>query len=226
VNFANAVRKAGGLPVVLSPENLKDIETAEKNYPDLALEYMRRLDGLLLTGGGDIVEYKDKPTGLEDLLFTMDKLRDLWEFALLSAAHKLERPILGVCRGVQVMNRFYGGTLRRDIETEVEGAVSHRQRTSRENPSHSVRIEKGSKIYKIFRLEEIEVNSGHHQAAKEPGKDFLVTGRAPDGVIESMEHREHPFALGVQWHPEGMFQVSKEQLALFKAFLKAAAGKK
>jgi putative glutamine amidotransferase len=225
-NYLEAVSVAKGLPTVLAPalgpsEFINDPAAA---YASLADDCVSRIQGLILTGGGDLTEYKEKPPSLPDSIFDMDKSRDIWELALLASAERMGRPIFGICRGLQVMNRYFGGTLYLDIESEVEGAIRHAQETDRTNTSHAVALEKDSMIADILKSTDIMVNSGHHQAPKEPGRAFRVTGLAPDGVIESMEHTGLPFALGVQWHPEGLLGTRKEALALFEAFVAAAAG--
>ena len=214
-NYADAVRLAGGQPVILGAA----FPDSEGSLEGMAEDLMGRLDGLLLTGGGDITEYQAKPAGKPDEYVLLDKFRDDWEMALLRGAEKAGAPILGICRGLQVMNHYFGGTLYHDIPSEVPGAIRHTQDSPRTVAAHAVDFEKGSKISEIFGALSLRVNTGHHQAQKDPGKNFVVAGRASDGVIEAMEHTSLPFALGVQWHPEGLVRAQKESLGLFKAFV-------
>jgi putative glutamine amidotransferase len=218
----NSVYLAGGIPVILAQYGGEEKPADVISMDEQALALLKGVNGLILTGGGDIVEYKDQPPGLSDWLFGVDKARDAWEFALIEAAIKTGRPIFGICRGLQVMNRHFGGTLYRDIGSEVPGSLNHKQATSRDMTSHLVKFEGGSRIGAISGSSELKVNTGHHQAPKDPAPDFLVTGRAPDGIIEAMEHVKLPFALGVQWHPEGLAPKEKPALNLFAALVEAA----
>ncbi|MDR2947482.1 MAG: gamma-glutamyl-gamma-aminobutyrate hydrolase family protein [Candidatus Adiutrix sp.] len=152
----------------------------------------------------------------------MDRSRDLWESALLAAALEQGKPVLGVCRGMQLMNRALGGSLWADLPSERPGQVEHQQTLPRARGSHRVCIEAGTRLAEILRFSEITVNSGHHQAVKDLAPPLAVSASADDGLTEAVEHRTANFALGVQWHPEGQF-VADHSRALFAAFVKAAA---
>jgi putative glutamine amidotransferase len=184
---------------------------------------MGAIQGLILTGGGDVVRPGAGAAGPPKGKASRDAMRDLWEQALLKAAVGQERPIFGICRGIQVMNHYFGGTLYEHIPGELPGALAHQQREPRDVPTHPVELEPGSLVAEISGSASVMVNSGHHQAPRVPAPGFRVSGRAPDSVIEAMEHESLPFALGVQWHPEGLAAKRPEALALFKALVGRAS---
>ncbi len=132
-------------------------------------------------------------------------------------------PLLGVCRGVQVLNVALGGSLYQDIATEVPQAIGHTPKADKSVLTHTVRIEKGSLLARLLGKREIWVNGKHHQAVKDPAPGLLPVARARDGVIEALEHPRKPFVLGVQWHPEGTFREDPFSLKLFRALVAAAA---
>jgi putative glutamine amidotransferase len=180
------------------------------------------LGGLILSGGGDVgADPLDKP-GLQPELSAQDKARDRWEAALFAAALELDLPVLGVCRGLQLMNVARGGTLWEDIGAQVEGALDHRQRSPRARHGHAVRLAPGSLAARLSGAEELQVNSGHHQAVCLAGEGLEVTGVSPDGLCEALELPGRAFVLGVQWHPEGLARSDPRALALFRGLAAAA----
>ena len=170
------------------------------------------LDGLLLGGGGDVdpARYGAENRGSKDI----DGARDELEIALVEAAVGAGMPVLGICRGAQVLGVALGGTLVQDIATEVEGAGPHSE------ARHEVEVAEGSRLAKALGGRRVEVNSYHHQANKGLGSRVAATARAADGVIEGIEQGEG-FVLGVQWHPERMLE-EEGQRRLFAAFVSAA----
>jgi putative glutamine amidotransferase len=182
---------------------------------------MARAGGLLLTGGGDVV------LGDEDGLDTvrqMDRDRDFWEAALYLEAVEAGKPVFGICRGLQLINKLLGGTLWSDIPTEYPSPMSHQQRTPRTETSHPVDLAEGSLIESICGQKRLVVNSGHHQAAREVAEGLVATGWSPDGLIEVIEKPGGPFMLAVQWHPESLTPFDACSRALFEAFVAAARG--
>lgn len=207
-NYAGAVSQAGGLPVVLPHE------------PELAGQYLGLIDGLIVTGGDfDVDPALFGATERHKTVKTKSK-RTLFERAIIDGALNADKPVLGICGGQQLLHVVLGGTLIQHIPDEVDNALAHEQPNPRHETGHSVSIEKGTLLFDIVGETEIEVNSAHHQAAKDVPAGVLVNARAPDGVIEGIETKKHKFCLGVQWHPE--FSITPADERIFAAFIDAA----
>jgi putative glutamine amidotransferase len=179
-DYAAKIAQAGGLPVML---------TAAAPVDDLA----ERLDGLLLTGGSDVAPACYGAEEDPDL-GTVEPERDEFELGLLEAVTALDRPVLGICRGLQVINVWAGGTLHQHVPEHLQLDQPPAERI------HTVKIDPATS-YGLRYPEEISVNTYHHQTVDEVGKGLAVVGRAPDGVIEMIEHEDHRI-VAVQWHPE------------------------
>ena len=186
-------------------------------------------DGLLLTGGGDVApsRYGEQPHAS---VIDVDADRDEFETALVGRARVRNLPVLAICRGIQVLNGAYGGTLLQDIPTQVQGALMHQLEVPPHQSyslAHEVWIDKETLLWKLMleRLSDAdscEVNSRHHQAVKRVAEGFQVCATAPDGVIEAIEDPAARFCLGVQWHPENFFRTG-EFRPLFEGFLEVAS---
>jgi putative glutamine amidotransferase len=187
------------------------------------------LDGLLLTGGGDIdpVQYGEAPHATHS---PAEPGRDSFEIGLVTLARQRKLPILAICRGIQVLNVACGGTLVQDIPSQVPGALSHgldvppHQAMER---AHEIWIDKDSLLSRLMRerlsdTDACDVNSRHHQAVRQIAPGFIVSATAPDGVIEGIEDPNARFCIGVQWHPENFFRTG-EFRPLFEGFLEASA---
>lgn len=202
----------GALPVILP---ITDDEP-------LLREYAQRMDGFLFSGGGDVnpLLFGEQP---DPACGSISPLRDSHELALARILlERGDKPMLGICRGLQVLNIALGGTIYQDLSAHYEGKlIAHRQKMPEQYPSHSVRLLDGSAIQRISGCNDMMVNSLHHQAIHQMGQDFVPTAFAPDGVIEAAEHRQHPFLMGVQWHPERLWQKDMKAASLFDAFVKA-----
>ena len=209
--YPRCAMEAGGLPLLFP--------TIGEEY---AASYLARIDGLLLSGGVDVdpVRYDEDP---RPELGEVDEERDSFEMALARGAKEQGIPILAICRGVQVLNVACGGTLIQDIRSQVDGALQHDQKALRHSAkSHGIVIEEDTHLHQIAGTTRVRVNSFHHQSVDEVAEGFEVTARAPDGVVEAIEDPNHPFCVGVQWHPERM---PADQLteAIFTRFMQAAA---
>ena len=212
--YMEGIAEAGGLGVLMP------LAWKEDELQDMC----KRFDGFLLSGGADI---DAKFFGEENLPFTgeISPLRDQLEIFIAREAVRSGKPILGICRGIQVLNVALGGTLYQDIHSQIKDRVliKHSQDAPKWYPTHSISVEEGSKIWESFKQKCVWVNSFHHQAIKDVADGFLVTSRSPDGIIESIEHEKHIFAVGVQCHPELMWERYNQHLELFRKFIEAAA---
>jgi putative glutamine amidotransferase len=193
--YVRALLAAGGVPVILSP----------LIGASLAGSALDGCDGLLLTGGEDIHPswYGADPS---PLLSPPSRERDLFELALFAVAKQRELPILGICRGIQLINVALGGTLFQDLPSERPGTVDHSPAGARDSRSHPVRIQPGSRAASALEATTITVNSVHHQAIKDLATPLVASGWTNDGLIEAAESRPGvPWILAVQWHPEEMY---------------------
>ncbi|MFM8979366.1 MAG: gamma-glutamyl-gamma-aminobutyrate hydrolase family protein [Planctomycetia bacterium] len=208
--YVARVEEAGGLPLLLPNAAAGEADA-----------YVARLDGLLLSGGVDVdpQAYGAEP---HPRLGEVDPARDAFELALVRAAREARRPIFAICRGMQLANVAFGGTLVQDIPSEVPGAFRHSQSTTdMEATSHRVALEPGTGLSRLAGADEVRVNSFHHQSVARVAPGFRVTARAGDGVIEAMEHVEGPFFQCVQWHPERLVRDTLTG-TLFSTFIEAA----
>ena len=205
-DYAAAVSAAGGCPVLLFPS------AEPRALPDF-------LDGILLSGGGDIdpLLFGEEPLRQSG---EISPLRDSFELPLCRLALEAGMPLLGICRGMQVMNIAAGGSICQDILTQTGSALKHSQQAPRPHGTHSVMPGENSLLAALWGRRRVAVNSFHHQAVARLGKGFSAAAHSPDGIIEAIERQGAPFALGVQWHPEAM--ETKEQALLFSAFVQAA----
>ena len=202
--LAEGVVRAGGVPVTLC----RGIATAALALADRATATIARVDGLLLSGGADIDPGTWGQPALREA-WPGQPDRDRWELALYRAALRRRVPILGVCRGCQLINVAEGGTLWSDVPTlrprpaEVP-EVTHRSEETYDQLTHTLSVEPHSEAAALFHGAAPVVNSVHHQGIREVGLGLRVTARAPDGLPEAVERRGEPWVLGVQWHPEWM----------------------
>jgi putative glutamine amidotransferase len=206
--YMRAIELAGGLPVALPPLERKNVDAL-----------LDLVSGLLLTGGPDLHPsfYGAEPHAE---LGPTDRAVDGFEIALCSQAYRRGIPILGICRGVQVLNVAREGTLHQHVPDVGEDLVDHR-RGETEGTTHGVRVRPDSGLARATGGGLIDVNSIHHQAIDRLGLELRRVAWAVDGVIEAVEGVEEHFALGVQWHPETLLD-EPEQLALFEQLVEAA----
>ncbi len=212
--YTGAIRTAGGLPLIL-PIGDDD--------PTLIAEYLEAVDGLLFTGGGDVAPayYGEAPN---EQCHKPERERDRFEIHLARSALPRRTPILGICRGIQLVNVAGGGTLYQDLSCRPGTLPHHSARhEDRQKPIHAVRILEGTRMRAIMGVPETQVTSTHHQFVRDPAPGFRVTAESlEDGIVEGLEHPDHPFLVAVQWHPERMYQDHAEHLALFRALVAAA----
>lgn len=212
-SYINAIVAAGGIPLLI-PLGLDE---------DSLLAILKRVDGLLLPGGGDVEpgRYGGRP---HPTMWGISPERDQTELAIARHAVDLHKPMFAICRGVQVFNVAMGGTLWEDVKSLFPGAIEHRYDLQpRSYLAHTVYLKPGSVLARCTGRSELRVNSLHHQAIKDLAPGLTVTATAPDGLIEGVEVGEHPFAVGVQWHPENLIEDNPEMLGLFRGLVEAAA---
>jgi putative glutamine amidotransferase len=210
--YVNAVRAAGGLPVLLPPGE----EAPEDILP--------RLDGIVLAGGGDLDPSLFGGAAHPSTYFVCSE-RDAFEVALVRAALAREVPTLAVCRGAQVLNVALGGDVHVHLEDVVGCQVRHRA-SQDAHVYHPVTLEPGSRLAALFAREELPaVPSWHHQAVRRLGEGLLPVAFAPDGTVEALELREAPFLTAVQWHPELEIGPGSPQRLLFAALVRDAAAR-
>lgn len=212
-NYVRAVLAGGGLPVIFVPDLSRD-ET---------VELFGDCDGLLLTGGEDVdpARYGATP---HPKLGSIDPRRDENELALITEARARDLPILGICRGIQVLNVAFGGTLLQDLPSEHPGTIDHDPPCGRDVRSHHVNVTEHSRLAEILGETEFDANSFHHQALDRLGEGLTITAIAPDGVVEGVESTDtHEWIVAVQWHPEELsHHPDAADLKLFAALITAA----
>lgn len=209
--YVKAVERVGGIPLVLPV--ITDRQGLDQ-FPALC-------QGFLFTGGHDLSPscYGEDP---HPLLGPTDLRVDRFQLQLMKAALRSKKPVLAICRGIQVMNVACGGTLYQDCSLKSAEILKHMQETVPGEASHWIQMEKDSRLFELFGRK-CFVNSYHHQSVKLPGQNLRVVARADDGIVEALEHQNHPFALGVQWHPEVMFAASPKMAPIFQSLVEAAA---
>ncbi|MCX6909409.1 MAG: gamma-glutamyl-gamma-aminobutyrate hydrolase family protein [Verrucomicrobia bacterium] len=212
--YTDALLEAGGLPMVLP---LTDDEAALEAL-------LARADGLLLTGGDDVDPAFFGGDAANPKLGRVSRLRDRMElFLTRRLLDEGRRPVLGICRGCQVMNVAAGGTLVLDLPSEIGGAVNHGDPRHFELV-HDVEIVAGTRLHALVGATAIRVNSNHHQAVKDVAPGLRVSARSPcDGVVEAVELDGPQFFLGAQWHPERLHSQHEPSARLFRALVAAAS---
>lgn len=217
-NYVDALERVGLAPVLITPAH----------DPDSIRALLHACDGLVLSGGGDIAPMSYG----EEILAELDAVsadRDAMERFTLDEATGLGLPVLGICRGLQLINVHRGGTLIQDLPTQKAGDILHNQRSPWNEKQHDVTIEPGSRLAEILGAGTIRVNSFHHQAVKDLGQGLVVTAYSPDGLVEGLEAPDQPWMLAVQWHLErqvtdaGPDDPDVKVLAAFAAVVQARA---
>lgn len=214
LTYINSIKRAGGVPLVI-PMTSDTVELAR---------ILEVIDGLVMTGGEDIDPLKWFNEEPVRALGKIAPERDEFDITLIRMAVEKGLPVLAICRGEQALNVALGGTLYQDIPSQVDGTfVKHSQNAPSTYGTHTIDIDKNSKLYTILGFESVAVNSFHHQAVKDVAEGFKITARAKDGVVEAIEKEGDQFVVGVQFHPEGMVSRGDDTfLPLFEAFVEAS----
>ncbi|MDO9355914.1 MAG: gamma-glutamyl-gamma-aminobutyrate hydrolase family protein [Solirubrobacteraceae bacterium] len=212
LDYPVAVAAGGGIPVVLPP------------HLDLASDLIARLDGLVLSGGPDLdpALYAAAPN---EHLGPIEPATDRWELSLVRAALERDIPVLGICRGMQLLNVAYGGSLWQDLPSELGvEEIYHRQKARGSEVTHDVTVDPDTKLASLTGPGTVAVNSFHHQAVQRLGEGLVITARdESDGVVEGIEDPSRRFMVGVQWHAESLY-ARPAHLGLFLGLVGAASG--
>ena len=210
--YVEAVTAGGGIPLLI-PLGLNDEDI---------LAIVERVDGLVLPGGGDI-DPNLYEGSKHHALRGIDRDRDRMEIFLAQQATRLEKPILAICRGHQVLNVALGGTIWEDLASQRPGSIEHDYYNGRRTDlPHTVELNSDSCLAAIMGRETTAVNSLHHQGVRDIAPDLVVSAVAPDGLVEGLEVAGHPFAVAVQWHPENLIGDDPAMLSLFEALAAAS----
>ena len=209
-DYVDAVVRAGGVPLIIPFTTNKEVIISQAQL----------IDGLILSGGHDInpYNYGQEPSQKIGEIFPE---RDIYEMILLEESKKRDIPILGICRGFQLINVAAGGTLYQDLSLIPGNILKHNQVSNPTLKTHKIEIKKNSFISSIFGKETM-VNSFHHQAIDKVANDFIVVARASDGVVEAIEHKTYKFLVAVQWHPEMLAVNCEKARELFSKFVEEA----
>ena len=208
LEYAQAILKTGGLPFFIGNVS-----------PSFAQSYIEQADGLLLSGGVDVDPALFDENPHPELGF-VDESRDQMEQALYKAAKQKGIPVLGICRGIQSLNVFEGGSLHQHVPA-VAGTMQHSQHNLDGSLFHEIKLEPSSMLAKAYGKISIRTDSYHHQAVNKVGNNLKAVGWANDGLIEAIEGTGNSFVLGVQWHPEMSFVRYPEQIVPFEVFMEA-----
>ncbi len=210
-DYVRAVEAAGGIPHLFS---MSTNPAAVRSETEI-------LDGVIISGGEDIspLRYGDQPC---KEIGKVNATRDSAEVLIFQCAQKRGIPILGICRGMQLINVMLGGTLVQDIPSQWKNPIQHRQLPAKDVATHTVDIVKGTKLWDIMKTTSVDVNSFHHQCVKDCSNQLRISAYSKDGVPEAVESIGDAKILGVQFHPEGLFGKNKVFLAIFAKFIEEA----
>lgn len=210
--YVRAIEELDGIPLVLPL--VADLNSRRR--------LLTQVDGLLLTGSGPDLAPELYGERQRYEFQVMSQRRATFELEMAQLARSADIPVLGICGGMQSMNVAFGGSLFQDIPSQVKKPLPHRQKAPATKLSHGITIVKGSLLRTILGISTLRVNSSHHQSVRDVAPSLVVSACAPDGIVEAIESPTHRFFLGVQWHPEFLFDRYRTHRRLFEGFLRAA----
>ncbi len=207
--YMDGITEAGGIPIMLPL-------TSDKH---MIMQLLDTVQGILLTGGHDVdpALYGETPI---PACGTTCKERDAMESELLKQALDRDLPILGICRGIQFLNAYLGGTLYQDLPVQRPSDTEHHQKPPYDIPVHRVNIRKGTGLYRLLGTEDLSVNSYHHQAIKQKADSLQTMAESEDGITEAVEMPDRRFVWAVQWHPEFSFRRDAASMKIFEEFVR------
>ncbi|HKE61847.1 MAG TPA: gamma-glutamyl-gamma-aminobutyrate hydrolase family protein [Nitrospira sp.] len=211
--YVRAIEDLGAIPVVLPL--VADLHARRR--------LLAHIDGLLLTGSGPDLAPELYGERQRYKFHVMSQRRTTFELEMVQLARAADLPVLGICGGMQAMNVAFGGSLYQDIGSQLSNALQHRQPIPATKLSHAVTITSGSLLRRIVKTVTMRVNSSHHQSVKDVAPSLVASAVAPDGIVEAIESPAQRFFLGIQWHPEFLFERHRLHRRLFEAFLRAAS---
>lgn len=213
--YIRAIEESGGIPVLIP--YIEREETFDR--------FLTFCDGFFFTGGADIDpgRYGEKSHPESG---PFQPLRDVLEFSMLEKVYASEKPILGVCRGAQLLNVFLGGALYQHIPDVFASSVFHRQSEPKTSPSHSILICEHTPLRELVGKDDMLGNSFHHQAVKTLGKGLRVMAKASDGIVEAFYSESYPYLRAYQWHPERLFAIDADNKKIFEDFISATESRK
>lgn len=213
--YIDAIRDAGAIPIIFPV--LKESEKIKK--------LINICDGFIIAGGNDVSPklYKEE---VKEYCMRLDEGRDISEELLIKELLKLDKPLLAICRGFQILNVVLGGSLYQDIDIDVFNGhkANHRQEDKIFSLAHDLQLKEEGLLYNIVNKKFIGVNTLHHQALKALGRDIFIDGVTEDGIVEAYHVEGKKFFLGVQWHPELLYKNYEDQRKIFEAFIEACEG--
>lgn len=208
--YTNSVLRSGATPLIIPVCN-----------DDSAIKKMVScFDGIILSGGQDIhpALFAEEP---HKNIGAIVDARDALDFKIIKYASEMKKPVLGICRGLQVINVFFGGSLYQDIHSQTKSEVQHQQKARADLATHSINIKSNSFLHNIFGDKTL-VNSFHHQSIKDTANDFEITAVSPnDDIVEAIEYKGDSFIVGLQWHPEQLSEKDTKMQEIFNSFIKA-----
>ncbi len=217
ITYINSIKRAGGVPLVIP------MTTSEEEIAII----LNTVDAIVMTGGEDICPsyYGEEPIRAQGEIVP---IRDEFDYKLIKMAVNKGLPVLGICRGLQIMNVAFGGTLYQDFPSQnKESYIKHNQKAPRDYGTHSITIDSNSLLYQLLGVSKTYVNSYHHQAIKDLAPGFKISARSADGIVEAIEMTRNDLVLGVQFHPEGFVNSGDDFfLAIFEHLVDKAKGAK
>lgn len=222
--YIEAISASGGLPILI-PYSDYNKRTLTSDHSDPFYKYLDICDGFLFCGGDDVTPLLYGEELMTDKGHT-DLKTDQFQLHFMEKLISSKLPILAICRGMQILNLALNGSIYQDISLRHTPSLNHMQQSQdRSDICHKITIKKGSMLYKICGSS-IYVNSFHHQCIKSPGTNLITTASASDEIAEALELPDHPFVLGVQWHPECMYNTDINMKNLFITFIEASKSSK